>query len=61
MDHLSESVKHILDGVSILTVLGTLSSLLPSIAAVLSIIWTLVRLYESKTIQNWLKGIDDDD
>jgi hypothetical protein len=53
-DHLNESSKHVLDGLSLLTVLGTLMDWLPAVAALLSIIWTLLRIYESKTIQSLL-------
>lgn len=52
--HLDEASKHILDGLSIATVLGTLVQVLPSIAAVLSIIWSIIRIYETKTVQGWL-------
>ena len=50
-DHLSEGTKHVLDGLSLITVLGTLMSWLPAVAALLSIIWTLLRIYESNTVQ----------
>jgi hypothetical protein len=53
-DHLNEGTKHVLDGVSLLTVLGTLIDWLPAVAALLSIIWTLLRIYESKTVQKLL-------
>jgi hypothetical protein len=53
-DHLNESSKHVLDGLSLLTVLGTLMDWLPAVAALLSIIWTLLRIYESKTVQGLL-------
>ena len=53
-DHLNEGTKHVLDGVSLLTVLGTLMSWLPAVAALLSIIWTVLRIYESKTVQDLL-------
>jgi hypothetical protein len=53
-DHLSESSKHVLDGLSLLTVLGTLVDWLPAVAALLSIIWTALRIYESKTVQKLL-------
>lgn len=48
---ISESTKHVVDGVSFLTVLGTLANVLPSIAAVFTIIWTGIRIYETETIQ----------
>jgi hypothetical protein len=53
-DHLNESTKHVLDGLSLVTVLGTLMSWLPAVAALLSIIWTLLRIYESNTVQQLL-------
>jgi hypothetical protein len=53
-DHLNEGTKHVLDGLSLLTVLGTLMSWLPAVAALLSIIWTVLRIYESKTVQKLL-------
>ena len=53
-DHLSEGSKHVLDGLSLITVLGTLMNWLPAVAALLSIIWTLLRIYESKTVQKLL-------
>jgi len=53
-DHLSEGTKHVLDGLSVITVLGTLMSWLPAVAALLSIIWSVLRIYESKTVQKLL-------
>ena len=43
--------KHLLDAASLLTVIATLASWLPAIAAALSIVWTAIRIYETKTIQ----------
>ena len=53
-EHLNEGTKHVLDGLSLITVLGTLMNWLPAVAALLSIVWTLLRIYESKTVQKWL-------
>jgi hypothetical protein len=50
-----EASKHIIDAVSIVTVLGTLAQILPAIAAVLSIVWTVIRIWETKTVQNFIK------
>jgi hypothetical protein len=58
--HTSEAVKHVVDGVSILTVLGTLANVLPAIAALFTIIWTAIRIYETKTVQEFLFGNTDD-
>lgn len=51
----SEHTKNVLDGASIATVLGTLANLLPAMAAIFSIVWTTIRIYETKTVQSWLK------
>jgi glycerol-3-phosphate acyltransferase PlsY len=52
---IDEHTKHLIDGVSVATVMGTLMSWLPAIAALFTIIWTVIRIYETKTIQSWLK------
>jgi hypothetical protein len=54
MEHLQESTKHILDTASIATALGTVMQVLPAIAALFTIVWTLIRIYETKTIQKLL-------
>jgi len=46
-----EQVKQIGDAVSILTVVGTLAELLPAIAAILTIVWTAIRIWETNTVQ----------
>lgn len=52
--HIDESAKHITDAASIITVVGTLAGILPSIAAIFTIIWTGIRIYEMDTVQRWL-------
>ncbi len=54
-ENLDEPTKHLLDGLSVATVMGTLMSWLPSVAALFTIIWTAIRIYETKTVQGWLK------
>ena len=49
--HDQETVKHMIDGASILTVIGTLVEFLPAVSAVLSIIWVAIRIYETDTVQ----------
>lgn len=51
---LSDNAKHLLDLASVATVLGTLIDMLPSIAAVFTIVWTAIRIYETNTVQGWL-------
>ena len=50
-----ESLKHVGDALSIGTVIGTIAGYLPAIAALVTIIWTGIRIWETKTVQNWLK------
>ncbi len=53
-DHMSDSAKHLVDAVSIVTVLGTLTDMLPSIAATFTIVWTAIRIWETETVQTLL-------
>jgi len=46
-----EQVKQLGDAISILTVVGTLAELLPAVAAILTIIWTAIRIWETDTVQ----------
>lgn len=50
-----ETIKNAVDGISILTVLGTLAEILPALAALFSLVWSLIRIWETNTVQNWLK------
>ena len=52
--NMDEASKHIIDFASVLTVLGTLADMLPAIAAIFTIVWTAIRIYETKTVQGWL-------
>ena len=46
-----EHSKAIGDSVSIGALVGTMVGKLPEIAAFFTILWTLIRIYETKTIQ----------
>jgi hypothetical protein len=48
------SLKLALDALSITTLLGTLTQMLPHVAAILTIIWTALRIFETQTVQNML-------
>lgn len=50
----SETVKHAIDGLSVVTAVGTLTKMLPAVAAIFTILWTGIRIYESKTVQGFL-------
>ena len=50
----TEATKHAVDALSVATVIGTLADILPAVAALFTIIWTGFRIYELRTIQDWL-------
>lgn len=54
LEHMDPVVKATGDAISVATVIGTLAKVLPAIAALLTIIWTCFRIYETKTVQKWL-------
>jgi hypothetical protein len=54
IQHIPEQTKHIGDALSVFTVLGALMSWLPAVAALFTIIWTGIRIWETKTIQKWV-------
>ena len=47
-----EVVKTVGDAVSVFTVVGTLIDMLPSVAALFTIVWTGIRIYETDTVKN---------
>jgi len=53
-DHIDPAVKATGDAISIATVVGTLAQILPSIAALLTIVWTILRIIETETVRSWL-------
>jgi hypothetical protein len=44
-------IKHAGDAISIITVVGTLADVLPALAAILTIVWTAIRIWETDTVQ----------
>lgn len=43
------AAKYLGDGISLSVLLGTLANALPSIAALMTIIWTAIRIWETDT------------
>ena len=56
-----ETLKHMLDGASLITVIGTLVEFLPAVSAILSIVWVAIRIYETETMKKLLNRKKDDD
>ena len=48
-----------MDAVSVVTVVGTLGDVLPPMAALFTLIWTAIRIYETDTVQKILGKGDD--
>ena len=53
MNHMDEPTKHALDAASVFTAVGSVLQWLPEVAALFTIIWTGIRINETKTVQNW--------
>ena len=50
----TEGTKQAIDAVSVLTVVGTIGDLLPPMAALFTLVWTGIRIYETDTVQEML-------
>ena len=57
----TESTKTLVDGLSVVTVVGTIGELLPPMAALFTLVWTAIRIYETKTVQRMLGRNPPDD
>lgn len=53
--HIPDTVKSLGDLVSFATLLGSLVSMLPAVASLLTIVWTVIRIYETATVQALVK------
>lgn len=47
--------KDLLDSAAIFATVGSMTDILPPVAAVFTIVWTALRIYEMETVQRWLK------
>ena len=56
---ISESTKHAVDALSVVTVVGTLVDFLPAVAAAFTIVWTGIRIWETETIQKIFRKKDE--
>jgi len=50
-----EAAKTVMDGVAVSGGIASLAGWLPDIAAVMTILWLALRIYESTTVQGILK------
>ena len=56
LDH-HETIKTAGDIAAITITVGTIVNLLPALAAALTIVWTAIRIWETKTMQKFIKWI----
>tara|TARA_R100000329_G_C7551001_1_gene194702 strand:- start:195 stop:404 length:210 start_codon:yes stop_codon:yes gene_type:complete len=49
---LDEPSKQIVDTFSVATTVGALAGVLPALAALLTILWTAIRIWETDTVQD---------
>lgn len=52
---MNEHLKMTIDGVSVATAVAALATWLPPLAALASLVWSLIRIYETQTFQGWVK------
>ena len=53
--NMPNSDKFVIDGLSIATTTAAVFNFLPAIATVFTIIWTVIRIYETATVQKLLR------
>lgn len=58
MNHHFELVAKTVDALSVGVLIASLFQWLPAVASFLTIIWTVIRIYETKTVQRWLGRVD---
>jgi len=52
---MDDHAKAVIDLSSITVVLATLVEWLPAVAALASLIWSIIRIYETQTVQRWVE------
>lgn len=48
-----EVAKQVVDALSVATVVGALVNFLPAVAALFTIFWTGLRIWETETVRGW--------
>lgn len=62
---LGDGPRRVVDAVSVGVAVGTVTDVLPALAALFTVIWTMIQIWETKTVQRLLgrapaKGARDD-
>lgn len=53
-----EPVKAVTDWAAVGAAFAALAGWLPAVAALASLIWTVIRIFETRPVQNWLHRND---
>ena len=53
---MQEEAKAAVDVIAVTTTVSTLMGWLPAVAAALSIIWTVIRIFETDTVKDWFNA-----
>ena len=49
---MGEDMKQVVDTFSVATMVGTIAGLLPALAALLTVVWPAIRIWETDTVQD---------
>lgn len=49
-----EPIKHVTDVAAVGVLGGTWANLLPDVAALFTIVWLAIRMWESETVRKWV-------
>ena len=55
LTHGGELSRHFGDAISLGVVVATIAEWLPALAALLTVVWTAIRIYETHTVQRLLR------
>ncbi|PZU13826.1 MAG: hypothetical protein DI606_04470 [Sphingobium sp.] len=56
--HDHDAARYVADGLSLGALIGAIANLLPSIASLLTVIWMLIRIWETESVQRWTRRKD---
>ena len=51
----TESIKPLVDAVAVTTTASALVGWLPPLVAILTLVWTVIRIYETETVQKFVQ------
>lgn len=49
--NVDKDIIHLIDGLTLSILLGTLMGWIPSVTAIISLVWMCIKVYETKTFQ----------